>query len=198
MRRFRYLIIVLLSAAVATPSSGADTEWTLDKVMTLLARVEHLESTFVETKRSGFLKEDLVLSGTLRFTAPDALEKHVLSPFDELISVDHNQITIERQEGDIVQRFVQMIPPAVRTIIESIRATLAGDQSRLERHYEIAISGKQQSWSLQLLPKEPELNKYLRVITIEGMNEKIMRIVTEEVDGDSSVIEITYENIIAS
>lgn len=164
----------------------------------LLAGVKQVESTFVEKKQSGFLKDDLVLSGTLRFTAPNTLEKHVLSPFDEMITIDHDRITIERQEGDSIERLVQTIPPAVRTIIDSVRATLAGDQTRLERHYEIEVSGHHQSWSLQLLPKEPELKKYLRVITIDGMAEKIIRIVTEEVDGDRSVIEITYENIVAS
>lgn len=166
--------------------------------MTLLAGVKQLESTFVEKKQSGFLKNDLVLSGTLSFTAPDTLEKHVLSPFDETILIDHNQIIIERQEGDSTEQFVQAIPPAVRTLIDSIRATLAGDQTRLERHYEIEVSGNDQSWSLQLLPKEAELKKYLRVITIDGMAEKINRIVTEEGDGDRSVIEITYKNMVAS
>jgi hypothetical protein len=165
--------------------------------MMLLAGVKQVESTFVEKKQSGFLKHDLILSGTLRFTAPNTLEKHVLSPFEEIITIDHNQVTIERQEGDSVQRLVHMIPPAVRTIIDSIRATLAGDQTRLERHYQIEVSGNGQSWSLQLLPKESELKKYLRLITIDGMAEKIIRIVTEEVDGDRSVIEITYNNIAA-
>jgi outer membrane lipoprotein-sorting protein len=189
---------LLLSLAIAPASSGTDAEWTLSKVMMLLAGVKHLESTFVEKKRSSFLTDELVLSGTLRFTAPDTLEKHVLSPFDEMITIDHHQITIERQEGDTVQQFVQTISPAVRTIIDSIRATLAGDQTRLQRHYEIEVSGNDQSWSLQLLPKDSELKKYLRVITIDGMTEKIVRIVTEEADGDRSVIEITYKNIVAS
>lgn len=196
--RLRYLTVILVLASFAAPLRGGDADWTLGKVMMLLARVQHLESTFVEKKRSGFLKEDLVLSGTIRFTAPDTLEKHVLSPFDELILIDRNQITIERDEGDSVQRFVRVIPPVVRTIIDSVRATLAGDQSRLERHYETAVTGREQSWSLQLLPKDPELKQYLRAITIDGVGEKIMRIVTEEVDGDSSVIEITYKNIVAS
>ncbi len=86
----------------------------------------------------------------------------------------------------------------MRTIIDSIRATLAGDQTRLERHYEIEVSGNDQSWSLQLLPRESELKKYLRVITIDRISEKITRIVTEEVDGDRFVIEIAYKDIVAS
>ncbi len=100
--RFRYVVIILFSVSIAPASSGTDTKWTLNKAMTLLAGVKQLESTFVETKQSGFLKDDLVLSGTLRFTAPNTLEKHVLSPFDEIITIGHSQITIERQEGDSV------------------------------------------------------------------------------------------------
>ncbi len=79
------------------------------------------------------------MSGMLRYKAPGTLEKHVLSPFDELIIIDNNQITIERQEGDSVQRIIHVIPAAVRALVDSIRATLAGDHIRLQQHYDVRV-----------------------------------------------------------
>ena len=51
---------------------------------------------------------------------------------------------------------------------------------------------------MYLSPKQEEVQKYVKEIVIDGTQEKIMRIITEESGGDRSIIELTYERIITS
>ncbi len=178
--------------------SAAELPWSFASVMSALASVEHVESTFVETKRSSYLNEDLVVSGTLRFTAPDKLEKRIEMPFVEHTTIHQNQIVIEREEEEATHYMNFDIPAAIRTIVDSIRATLAGDGTHLESYYQIDVTGAGRRWSMQLVPKVAELKKYLKSIVIDGEQERIIRIRFEEASGDRSEIKLTYQSFVTS
>ena len=90
--------------------------------------------------------------GELTFTPPGRLEKRTTSPGAERVLVDGDRITLERGS----KRYTMGLhdQPGVAVLVESIRATLAGDLDGLTRTYSAAVSGDAARWKLTLRPLE--------------------------------------------
>ena len=88
------------------------------------------------------LKQPLVLSGRLVYRRPDRLEKHVQAPFVETITIEGSRVTVARSgsEGDRV--ITLPAGSTAQALIESLRATLAGDLPALERHFAVAWTAR--------------------------------------------------------
>jgi hypothetical protein len=81
--------------------------------------------------------------------------------------------------------------PEIAAFIDSIRGTLAGDRTALERNYKLSMVGTQQDWNLNLLPLENKMKKVLTSIDISGSDNTLKTIAIKQADGDSSVMMIT-------
>ena len=80
--------------------------------------------------------------------------------------------------------------PGLAALVESIRATRAGDLAALQRHYALQIEGSREQWTLTLKPLDPQVAAYVSQLTLTGSETRIARIVVEEAGGDRSVMEI--------
>jgi outer membrane lipoprotein-sorting protein len=179
--------ILLCAISTLTPSFAAG--WDVEALMTLLHANPPARAHFVETKEiSTLLDRPLESSGEITFTPPDRLEKHVTRPGDERVIADRERVVIERNGQ---RRELALADyPQVAVLVESIRATLAGDRAALERTYALELSGAATDWRLTLRPREPAAAKLVTRVTIEGSQAQVRRVTVEQADGDRSLMRI--------
>jgi hypothetical protein len=181
----------LIFALLAFPAWGQ--AWDLPALMTEMARVEESRARFVETRHIALLTRPLELKGSLSYERPHRLAKHVLSPVDELLTVDRETLTVvNRTTGE--QRLISLREqPAAGALVASVRATLAGDLAELERHYRAELSGARSAWRLRLEPRNPQVKRAVESVVLAGAGARIGRIEALEASGDRSVMTILHD-----
>ena len=182
------LILALLAAGTVTPAAA---DPALAQLMQLLAARQHRHATFTEVQQLAMLEGPLSSSGELFYDAPDRLEKRTLKPQPESLVLDHAVLTARR--GHHVQVLELAAYPQVVPFVESIRATLAGDQAALERYFTLDFSGDVAQWTLQLKPKDPAVARSVQSITLSGEREALQRVEIRQGDGDHSLMTIGPE-----
>jgi outer membrane lipoprotein carrier protein LolA len=157
-----------------------------DQVMRLLAARRHGHVEFIEQQFLAVLKRPIESSGELFYDAPDRLEKRTSQPRAEDLVLAGGELTVERHGRRRVldlQRF-----PQIRPFIESIRATLAGDRSALERVFHVEFAGDVHRWSLTLVPLDRQLLRTLSEVRIDGSLDQLHRVEIRQPDGDRSLL----------
>lgn len=178
--------VLLFAVALHAPAEQA--QWSFAQLMARLAQVNTSRARYHEVKRVSMLKEPLNLSGTLLYTRPDRMEKRQVRPFAEVIRVEGERLTVER---DGRTRSISLRgAPLVDALVESLRATLAGDAASLESLYAVRVEGVPDRWKLLLTPRDPEVAGAVRSIAIAGSGARLSRIEIVEPGGDSSVMTI--------
>jgi Outer membrane lipoprotein carrier protein LolA-like len=189
----RGLLGVVLAAAVgvlgivATPASAQD----LDQLMALLAKRQHGHVSFVEKHFLAVLDRPVESSGELLYDAPDRLEKRTLKPKPETVILEHGVITAHRGHRTYVLNLSDY--PQIVPLIDSIRATLAGDRASLEHFFKVTLDGSLEHWTLLLLPSDPSVGKSVKQIRIEGVQDAIHTVEIQQSDGDRSLLTIGPE-----
>jgi outer membrane lipoprotein-sorting protein len=181
-------VALVLAAAVAAGVSAA--EPALDDLMRQLAGVPRARARFTETKQVALLKTPLTLTGTLSYERPDRLEKHVLTPYDERIAIVGTQVTVENNTRGRMQNVSVGSNPTLHALVESLRATLAGDLAALERHFDVTLERKGEVWTIVLVPREPGTLALITRIRLGGSGNQLRRIDIEEAGGDRSEMSI--------
>jgi outer membrane lipoprotein-sorting protein len=182
-----------LLALLVLPALCAAQGWDLQALMGEMAAIPASRTRFVETRHLALLTRPVELKGSLTYERPHRLTKHVESPFDELLSVDGESLSlVNRTKGE--QRVVSLREqPALGALVEGVRATLAGDRAQLERHYRVKFSGARQAWQLQLAPREAKLRAHVESIALSGAGARLQRIEVLESGGDGSVMSILHD-----
>jgi hypothetical protein len=175
--------------AANLPAGGSQAD--LDGLMSLLAQRKHGHVTFVEEHFLAVLDRPLESSGELLYDAPDRLEKRTLHPKPETLILEHGVITAHRGRHTYVlalRDYPQIVP-----LIDSIRATLAGDRASLEQLFKVTLDGDLESWKLLLVPSDAAVAKTIKQIRIEGRRDAIHSVEILQADGDRSVLTIGPE-----
>jgi hypothetical protein len=180
---------VLLLASL--PAAAQEEPWDFARLMGELAQVQTSRARYSEVKRVAVLQKPLHLSGTLFYARPARIEKRQTLPVKEVISVDGDWLTVER-DGK-TRRIALLNAPLVAALVESLRATLAGDGTELERLYKVRVEGARQRWTLKLTPREAEIAGVVESIVIAGSGSRLARIEILEPGGDGSVMTIHEE-----
>jgi outer membrane lipoprotein-sorting protein len=183
--------VLWVAPSLATGSGeNADGKWDLKQLMLDLGQVKVAKARFVERRYLSMLKEPLQFSGTLTYIAPDRLEKNTLRPKAESMVVDRDRLTIEGDNGR--QRRIVVLPdhPEIWAFVESIRATLAGDLSTLDRFYKVSLEGSPEEWQLLLEPSDQKMREMVKSIRIDGSGRSIRGVEILEADGDRSVMTV--------
>jgi hypothetical protein len=163
----------------------------LDNLMSLLAKRQHGHVSFVEEHFLKVLDRPVEASGELLYDAPDRLEKRTLKPKPESLVLEHGVITARRGHHTYVLNLSDY--PQIVPLIDSIRATLAGDRAALERIFKIDFSGDLTGWKLLLVPSDPTIAKNVKQIRIEGAQDAIHTVEIQQADGDRSLLTIGPE-----
>ena len=183
----------LVAVFLFFPSLALAQAWDLQALMREMAAVPVSRTRFVETRHLAMLTRPLELQGSLTYERPHRLTKHVEAPFDETLTVDGETLSlVNKTKGE--KRSVSLREqPALGALVESVRATLAGDGAQLERHYRVKFSGGREAWQLRLLPREAKLRAYVESVALSGAGPRVQRIEVLESGGDSSVMTILHD-----
>ena len=184
-RRVLFWLIPLVMAPLA--AHAAD----LDELMRLLAQRQHGHVTFVEKHFLAVLDRPVESSGELLYDAPDRLEKRTLKPRPETLVLEHGVITAHRGKRTYVLNLSDY--PQIVPLIDSIRATLAGDRASLERLFKVSLDGTLDHWTLLLLPADATVARTVRQIRIEGTRDDIHTVEIQQADNDRSLLTIGAE-----
>jgi hypothetical protein len=163
----------------------------LDRLMALLAQRQHGHVSFVEEHFLAVLDRPVESSGELLYDAPDRLEKRTLEPKPETLILEHGVITAHRGHHTYVLNLADY--PQIVPLIDSIRATLAGDRASLERIFKVTLDGSLEHWTLLLLPIDSSVAKSVKQIRIEGAQDAIHTVEIQQADGDRSLLTIGPE-----
>ena len=181
---------VLLFASL--PAAAQEEPWDFARLMAQLAQVQTSRARYSEVRRVAVLQKPLHLSGTLLYERPARIEKRQILPFKEVIRVDGDRLTVER-EGKTREVRLQNAP-LIAALVESLRATLAGDATELERLFSVRVQGTRQRWTLALSPREVEIGGVVKGISIAGAGSRLARIEILEPGGDGSVMTIHQDS----
>ena len=188
MQRFLALILfgVFFSSGAAPLRAAPAAFSDLDEVMGLLAMRQHGRVEFIEQHFLAVLNHPIESSGELRYDAPDRLEKRTLKPRAETLVLTGGILTVERAHS---RRTMDLHAyPQVLPFVESIRATLAGDRSALERMFHVEFAGSVQRWSLTLVPLESQVKQSVAQVRIEGIRDQLLKVEIRQPDGDRSLM----------
>ncbi len=188
---------VLLCVAAAAPASAAkkpppspplpmQDSGDLNEVLAQLALRKHGHVEFVEQKFISTLDRPLESSGELRFDAPDHLEQRTLKPRLETLVLDNGSLTVDRGRTHRVMDMHEF--PQVEPLVESIRATLAGDRVALERLFRLEFTGGMSRWTLTLVPLESKVKQMVAQVKIDGVRDQLIKVEIRQTDGDRSLM----------
>jgi hypothetical protein len=154
-----------------------------------LAATQEVKAAYTERKTSPVLAAPLDNSGTLLYRRPDVIEKTVSSPRREQLRILPTEIVMQR-EGQPERRIAISSRPVVAAFAESLRGVLSGDGPALRRYFKLRVSGTESAWSLELVPTESEVARFVERIVVGGQGGRISRIETFETNGDNTVLEL--------
>jgi outer membrane lipoprotein-sorting protein len=173
---------------LALASWSAAAQWSVNELMTALAARGNADATFTEQRYVPILDTPVQSSGTLRFIAPDRLEKHTLQPRAESLVLAGNQLTL--QQGQRMRSMALNDLPDSGLAINSLRGTMAGDLAALRRGWNVTLHGERRIWTLSLTPVSQAVAQYIEAVMIEGRQDQIDRIEIRQADGVRSVMQI--------
>lgn len=160
----------------------------IGQLMAALAGNRHGAASFTEKKYLAILDQPVESSGELLFIPPARLEKRTLKPKAETLVLDGDVLTIERRRQKHVLQLKDY--PEVAGMIESIRATLAGDRKALERVYHLDLQGSSERWTLVLIPLDAKVGKVVARIRMDGAQAEVRTVDILQADGDRSLMSI--------
>ncbi|MGZ5038301.1 MAG: LolA family protein [Usitatibacter sp.] len=169
--------------------SARAAEFDVASLFASIARDRPGRASFHETKFLALLDQPLESSGELVFVPPDRLEKRTLKPRPETVTVDRERMVLER--GGKRHSLVLREQPQVAVLVESMRATLAGDLASLTRAYSVALEGTPAGWRLVLRPLDPGLASLVERVEIGGAKAQVSKVEIFQADGDRSVMTIS-------
>jgi outer membrane lipoprotein-sorting protein len=185
----RIILVVLLSFSSLSQAESA-AAWDVHQLMREMSQVSESKGKFVEHKYMAILNRPLESSGTLLFRAPDHVEKNTLKPKIESVVFDHGVLTVENPARNLKRTLVVQEYPAVWALVESIRATLAGDLPALSRFYRIELNGDAAHWKMRLLPLDAKTSAAVREIFIIGRGQRVDSFETIEPNGDHALLQV--------
>ncbi len=178
------LAVFLLGFSLSAPAA----QFTVGQLMAALANNNQGAATFTEKKYLSILDRPVESSGELLFVPPARLEKRTTKPEAETLVLDGGVLTVERRR----QKHVLLLKdyPEVASMIESIRATLAGDRQALERVYHLSLQGSSDRWTLVLTPLDGRVGDVVARIRMDGARAEVRTIEIVQTDGDRSVMSV--------
>jgi hypothetical protein len=185
----RQLSACLLGFAIFCASSllmAAD--WGLPQLMSGFADVAESRARFHEEKHMAMLTEPLQLSGTLHYVRPDQIEKRVTQPYVESLRINRDRLEWDSQGR--TRTLSLRSQPQIWALVESLRATLAGDLPALQRHYKVKLEGTRTHWSLTLEPRYASLSQFIEQIRMQGLDNQLREVEIVEANGDRSLMRI--------
>lgn len=179
------LLGCLFLVVIALPASAA---FDIGQLMNDLSTHKGGRAKFVEKKYLAILDKPVISTGEMTYTPPDRLEKRTLTPKVETLLLDKDILSIERDKHKLSINLANQ--PEALAFVDSIRGTLSGNRSALEKNYALYLSGNADKWVLTLLPSDQKIASMVQRITVTGSKNQVRIIEYLQADGDRSVLNI--------
>jgi hypothetical protein len=161
--------------------------------MTAMHQVRSSTARFVEMKYLHLLNQPQRSSGRLIYVAPGYLQKATTEPEATRRTIDGDRLTLERQ-GESTREISLRGYSEIGALVDSTRATLAGDLSALTRSFTTTLTGSADGWTLTLVPREPKSREMVATIRIQGERNAIRAVQTLQANGDRTDMVVMPES----
>jgi hypothetical protein len=185
------LWLLLLALAVPPSAVRAQSSDPLDTLLAQLALRRHGHVAFNEVQYLAVLDRPLESSGELVYDAPDRLEKRTLTPRPETLVLERGMLSATR--GSRTRTLPLAAYPQLAPLIESLRATLAGDRAVLERAFGVRLESASSRWTLHLAPRDAGAARLVTEVRISGEQADLRTVEILQADGDRSLLTIGRE-----
>jgi len=183
MATLSLLIATLLSPVAAPADSGIDAQ----AIVAGLKRDAPARTAFSEVRFSSLLERPLILHGELVYDGPGKLARNVKSPYDERMTIDNGQASVQR--GDKPARaFSLSQAPELEGFLRGFTALLGGDGAALSRDFTLVATGNTTAWHLKLTPRDDRLARRITALEVDGTGKSARCFHTFEADGDVNVL----------
>jgi len=136
---------------------------------------------------SSLLERPLILHGELVYDGPGKLARNVKSPYDERMTIDNGQASVQR--GDKPARaFSLSQAPELEGFLRGFTALLGGDGAALSRDFTLVATGNATAWHLKLMPRDDRLARRITALEVDGTGKSARCFHTFEADGDVNVL----------
>lgn len=129
---------------------------------------------FREVRHNRMLKDELIITGYLEYLQKGSLRKVIEAPFEEAYLIQSDSIEIER--AGVTTTLSLRKSRVLSTMLGGIEAILAGETEELMSVFDYELSGVEEDWSLQLLPRSKRIAKQLSRLTVTGDCESVTAI----------------------
>lgn len=178
LRLLLAMAVLLLSPAVHA--------WDADAVIRGLANKQAEAARFTEIKYLEALERPIRLDGVVRYMPPDGMEKQVIAPYEERMTVSGGWLRLER--GKKTRELELERHPLARAFVTAFTATLAGDVTTLREHYNLSLGGNERAWQLELVPRDAGLADKVNLIRVTGSGEILQSFETLQPNGDRAIM----------
>jgi len=194
MRR-AFLATVLRWGARFAAGCAAGAAWaqplSVSRLQHLLRDMPQVEVRFTELRESRWLAAPVESSGTLRSSA-NMLERQVELPRRETWRILDDRMQLSTPGSDKVLEIALDKAPAVAALAHTLRSVMAGKLESLNADFQLALSGDERDWNLQLTPRRPDVAGQLMQIGLLGAGRRLTAIVIVESQGDRTTTRLRY------
>ncbi|MCG7923700.1 MAG: outer membrane lipoprotein carrier protein LolA [Candidatus Thiodiazotropha lotti] len=183
-----FLSLVLLLFSLSLPAAAEEPHWSLDYLMTQWQASGERQARFTETRQLALLDQPIEQQGTLLFQPPDRLVRTLAPPSSTKYEIEGNRLTLWRNQQQQVVLLDNI--PELLAFSASFRSVLSGDRETLERYFNPELTGSQDAWSLNLIPREGALGNKITRIEITGTDLQIERYLVIESNGDQIITQL--------
>jgi len=193
---FAFMICFLLVCQVAIAGADdrfghvASSRWNIQSLMQALAQVKSDNPHFVQRQYLHGLTKPLVSSGILIYKAPDYLEQKTEFPSPQRAIIRGDRLTLYSSSWHGPRNFSLQNTPEMWSVVESLRATLSGQLSILQRYFNVQMNGSSGGWRLELKPRLKTPKEEVAFIFITGRDARINRIEIHYSKGNYSMMRL--------
>jgi hypothetical protein len=156
----------------------------LQDLLEKVASTTEKSASFSETKTAYFLKKPVISKGILEFSSPSTLIKRMTHPKSLEQKVEADVLSISR--GGEHQRTMSLnSEPELALGINAILWVLSGNFNKLDDSFHITFADNPEEWTIELLPKNPQLAGKIAIIILKGLDANINLINIEYSNGNT-------------
>ncbi len=184
----------ILDAVTSAPDLHRETVqhvWTTAQLLDTLAKATPHQIDFQEKYYSSLLTTPLMKTGVLTYVPPDQLEKHVLTPQQESFAVKGNRLEYTNRAEDRDLTLSLSDYPPLQVFIEGLRSIFSGDSVTLHQLYRTKLDGTKSQWSLNITPKDEDMQDVVTSILFQGQHHILTSIEIHEANGNHSTLLFT-------
>jgi hypothetical protein len=183
------LRVIMLSVLCMLSGPAMSESLSIEAVLDRTTIIPPSRVGFREVRHNQMLKDNLVMTGYLEYLEAGSLRKVVETPFEEAYLIRSDRIEIDRQ--GVTKTLSLRKSRTLRTMLSGVEAILAGKTEQLASVFDYELSGVEEDWSLQLLPRSKRMAKQVTSLTVTGDLESVTAIRFDLKNGEWHNMEMT-------